>query len=408
MPTRRPVAEPLVALWAQLYPCGLAHRCQRIRFDPEQGLLPRGIYAPPTLARVRLLVLAHNPGNPQPGELGIFRSAPTARAQVEVASALTRDSFVRALLPSPQRRRSPDHKPKRYHQRLLRVLMAALGDGAPLEPEAVLEQVVFSNLVKCQLLGRSGTAAPAVTLTNCTSTYLEQELALLPGVAVLAVGSPAQHAVQQLQGQGRLPSRRWALMRHPAMAFTDRDHASAVTALRHALGPTSTQAVGPPRPTPAAGPARLAASVLPPSPRPPLQGQAARGATTGSGIHVAASISSDIARLEVTVIAALEAAAGTRARRTASYLAVESRPTWAFLERIGPGLRIRFRVQPDSPVAIVVAEQLRRLGLRADVVVVRQPPESNTRVEAHLRTPEDFELLADTLPVLVDDYRRTR
>jgi hypothetical protein len=29
-------------------------------------------------------------------------------------------------------------------------------------------------------------------------------------------------------------------------------------------------------------------------------------------------------------------------------------------------------------------------------------------VEAHLRTPEDFELLADMLPVLVDDYRRTR
>jgi Uracil DNA glycosylase superfamily len=235
VPTRRPVAAPLAALWAQLYPCALARRCQRIQFDAEQGLLPRGIYAPPTLGQVRLLVLAHNPGDPQPGELAIFRSAAGGRDQVEVASALTYDSFVRALLPPAQRRRSPDHKPKRYHPRLLRVLMAALGDRQPLEPEAVLEQVVCSNLVKCQLLGAQ---APTVTLTNCTSAYLQREFALLPAVPVLAVGSPAHRALEQLRRQGQLPDAHAVVaMRHPSIVFTDDHHASAVTALRRTLPP---------------------------------------------------------------------------------------------------------------------------------------------------------------------------
>jgi hypothetical protein len=48
----------------------------------------------------------------------------------------------------------------------------------------VLEQVVFSNLVKRQLVGGPGTQAPTVTLTNCTWTYLQTELALLPSVPV--------------------------------------------------------------------------------------------------------------------------------------------------------------------------------------------------------------------------------
>jgi hypothetical protein len=65
LPVARPVPDPLAEVWAGLYDCPLSAACHDVHFDPAAGLVPRGIWSLPSLDRVELLVVAHNPGTPR-------------------------------------------------------------------------------------------------------------------------------------------------------------------------------------------------------------------------------------------------------------------------------------------------------------------------------------------------------
>ena len=219
LPVARPVPDPLAEVWAGLYDCPLSAACHDIHFDPPAGLVPRGIWSPPSLDRVGLLVVAHNPGTPRPGEPEHFQRTLPGRPRMELASGYTYDSFAHGSR-------------KAYHGRLLRVLCEALADTQPLTPAEALDRVVFTNLVKCALRGGPGTRVLPGTLATCTSAYLSNEVAALPGIPVLAVGSPARS-----WAQANLPAGRWAAIRHPSYrGWNHNAHICAVAAIRSLLG----------------------------------------------------------------------------------------------------------------------------------------------------------------------------
>ncbi len=225
MPVARPVPDPLAEIWAGLYDCPLSAACHDVHFDPAAGLVPRGIWSPPFLDRVELLVVAHNPGAPRPGEPEHFQRTLPGRPRMELASGYTYDSFAHG-----------SRKP--YHGRLLRVLCEALADPQPLTPAAALDRVVFTNLVKCALYGGPGTKALPATLATCTRAYLSNEVAALPGIPVLAVGDPASR-----WAQANLPAGRWAAIWHPSYPGWDHNaHTRAVAAIRSLLGREGTVA----------------------------------------------------------------------------------------------------------------------------------------------------------------------
>ena len=176
--------------------CGNGHCPCGLKFDPKEGLVPRGVAgAKGGCDKVELVVVAINPGNPK--DDGSDRSEKKRYAEAWSAPP---DRKIDRLIDETTCWIHSSYAGEKgegegqYHRRLNKYLRCCLGVND--ETEDILDRVYFTELVKCSTDGK-GVFSPELRCATrtCASTWLARELRLFPKKPVVALGMDTYKAL---------------------------------------------------------------------------------------------------------------------------------------------------------------------------------------------------------------------
>lgn len=161
----KPCSEVLRIL-EPAYPCSNFHgACSSMRWDPENGYIPRGFLgATRTPRAVELVLVFAEPGDPHLGE--------------------EHSGYASAVEHSYQCMRLGQDQ---FH-RNVRLILDLCFPNMPFDLQ--LERVWMTESVLCSAKVEGG-AVPAIAWRACGSAFLSQQLALFPEALVVALGSKA-------------------------------------------------------------------------------------------------------------------------------------------------------------------------------------------------------------------------
>ena len=199
-------------------PCGL-------RFDPKEGLVPRGVAgAKCGCDKVELVVVAINPGRPLDDE-------PARYAKAWSDSSASPARLINATTDRTKSLYAGEEEKVRgqYHRNLNEYLRRCLGVND--KTEDILDRVYFTELVKCSTDG-AGVFSPKLRCATrtCASMWLARELRLFPKKPVVALGVDVYNALCLWDG-GKV-----IYMPHPSRRHNELEVEKAINEVRQALG----------------------------------------------------------------------------------------------------------------------------------------------------------------------------
>lgn len=161
-------------------PCGgFRYACDRMRWLPEAGHVPRGFCgATGTASDVQLVLVVAEPGDPQPDEAYRQDAAPE-----ELLQSVCR--YVYGCF---------EHGKDLFHRNVRSILNDCWPD---LSFHEQLQRTWITESVLCSAPKECGPVPPAVQLT-CVESYLVRQLAVLPNATVVALGGKAKQRLRRL------------------------------------------------------------------------------------------------------------------------------------------------------------------------------------------------------------------
>ncbi|MEN6484228.1 MAG: hypothetical protein ABFD98_05030 [Syntrophobacteraceae bacterium] len=169
-----PIDDRLRSVLEPAYgPCShFAGACREMRWDPDSGHTPRGFCgATGRLEEVQLIFVFAEPGNPHQGE---------SHQGIESTYSYAYQCFEQGK--------------DQFHRNVRRILDLCWPSDSF---EAQMHHVWLTNSVLCSAR-KEGGHVHASSARTCLQRYLLNQLALFPGVPVVALGFRAQHRLRGL------------------------------------------------------------------------------------------------------------------------------------------------------------------------------------------------------------------
>jgi len=177
-PKQCKVSNAIKGILAKAYPCPhMTGACQNVRYSPDRGLMPRGFTgAFGSLEEIRLIILLAEPGEPVDGEK--YDTSLSPRDLI--------DNIAWRVALAYERKKST------FHSNVRRVLDYCWPQLSLLDQ---LKRTWITESTLCSADVSAGPVPRLVTYT-CASTYLAQQLALLPNAFTIALGGKASRRVE--------------------------------------------------------------------------------------------------------------------------------------------------------------------------------------------------------------------
>lgn len=188
--------------------------------DVNNAWVPRIMVGARKGISVRLIVIGKNPGHPVPEEALLYRHAISVARSPQEKAQLLFDAMVKwgekchiESIPGRQ---------GIYHRRLMAFLRETLGAK---NNEEVLDNVYFTELMKCSTPEDEQARLKASTVRKCIGNWLLKELDILPNVPILALGRESELFLRRISKE---IDARTVYLSHPSWPFKNYEQAKNI------------------------------------------------------------------------------------------------------------------------------------------------------------------------------------